>query len=492
MVSGQAAYDILEAQQGLLDRRRRSAVSQLHGIEGEIRTLTRRIRNSYETIARTHLTNLTLQAISDLDFYQKPVQEFYDQKQAERKQIEEEIEQSEEQQKVTARELRQATVRVNALEGQRDSLLATYDARLEQNPEYAALEEQEQELKELVDQGRAIIDEETARDAAYLETYQDPFFQYLVRRKFGTDQHEGNAFTRKWDQQVAEHIDFEDFKPIYDELTAKPALMEVYLADIIAEFERVGTAADAIEARTAEAVGIPSLDEKIQAAEVARDEVLSRLESEERYHDTLETREAHLENTKGTYHQRAISELRGFLEGKSLRQLYEIAQSSDSYDDDLAVKNIDQFKREIDDQRDQARDQQLTVRYHEDQRRGFTEVMTKFRQFGFDGRRSYFDADFDLQDAVELYVEDRITADDLWNRMRIAHKVRPKPRPRPRRRRRTRSRSSSSDSWGSVLGSVLDSASSSSRSSGGFGGGGFFSGGGGFGGGGFSSGGRGF
>lgn len=224
----------------------------------------------------------------------------------------------------------------------------------------------------------------------------DPFFAYLSRRRFGTAAAAGNPLTRRLDRWVAGVTDYEAVRQRYDLLKAPPG----HAASVLDEDRKaLAVAAPPLAALEDEVIarnGMTPVLERGERLYAEREEGRKALREAETGLRALTDELAALHDERGSYCERAIDGIEGYLEGHSLRDLVVMAQSTDDPRDDVLVAGPGDLDARLSDLRARLAKRREERSELSSRLAGLEDLRDRFEEDDWNGGRSRFDDGLDL------------------------------------------------------------------------------------------------
>ncbi len=506
MTTGKSVHTEIKAKITELENQQDKLSWHITQSENKIDTLAKERESAIGKLAHIYLPEMTPSAIHQtLREVQGEVQQLFQEKQETRKRLEDLMQKTSQRSAKLQEKLTALDEQLEEKAAERDKVQALVAQELLGHNIYKELQPKAQQAQEKLAQNKNRHEVFTADAEKKLIVYNEhQIFQYLIARQYGTPDYNGSALTRGLDKWVARLISYSQAKSNYDFLLAMPGAIKAEIKNRQEEVDKVLGEMKTIEDDIVKKHGLPKILEEGAKLGQTRSALMADIEKcNAEYHKYAKDREE-LHNTKGEYHQRALSTLKDFLKGNTLAELKRRARATTNPEDDALVTRLEEGEEEIKAHKGDAKRYQKELNELSEKLGGLKSVETSYTKNDFESSRSYFTSSFDIASLLKRYMLGELSSGDAFKEMEKYQKFKPRETYSSSSSSggldlaasilRAASRSSSSSSWGSSSSSSSSSwGSSSSSSSSWSSGGGFSSGGsstgGGFGGGGFSSGG---
>jgi chromosome segregation ATPase len=467
--SGSSVYDDLKSGASKLKRQEREYESELNSIEKQISELTNEREQSYVKLAHSYLPELSAESIKNtLSKLQSDVQQIFEEKQKRRKQLDTLIEESLSKKEKEENFLSDVTSKLNDRVSQRERLRKIVNDELSKNEEYQEILKKTEIAKEKMDGYKMRMSSFKSIAERDIDSYREnPIFMYLQESNFRSEEYkrrfgEDKRRVRK-DTDAAKKINYSEQKKTYDLLTDMPEILQKRLQKRQQEIDGLIEILRNIEKHTEYKYELTPVLAEIEKLSNEKSNYQAHITKHNSDYDSFSQERRNLENKKGKYHQKAISELKKYLKGDSIHELKTLARSTPQSEDDRIVDRMEEIDAEIRHLKNNAKGVQEKREGISDKLKGLNRIISRYDNDNFDSSRSYFDSSFDVNSLITGYILGKISEISVWSRIENEHHRRPAETYRSSSYGGYSS-SSSSSSWGS--------SSSSHSSSSGFGGGG--------------------
>lgn len=251
---------------------------------------------------------------------------------------------------------------------------------------------------------QAALREQEDKTSAY---EGDPFFAYLSRRRFGTAAAAGNPLTRRLDRWVASITDYEAVRQRYDLLKALPG----HAASVLDEDRKaLAVAAPPLAALEGEVIarnGMTPVLERGERLYAEREEGRKALREAESGLRALTDELAALHDERGSYYERAIDGIEGYLEGHSLHELVAMARGTDDPRDDVLVAALGDLDAQLSDLRARLAERREERSELSSRLAGLEDLRDRFEEDDWNGGRSRFDDGLDMNSLLLGFVAGR-------------------------------------------------------------------------------------
>lgn len=332
---------------------------------------------------------------------------------------------AEERQTAAAAEVEGVLAEIEALRVRTDEALAGEER-------IAAARAKLREIEAVAAEARRKAEQNVAELAEKKKPYdEDPLFQYLWRRGFGTSAYAHAGLTRFLDRLVAKFIGFLDVRANYHMLNEIPerlkehaeaqgAMIEVY-REALARLEREGL----------EKAGMQALERRLEASRGRLAEAEAALARERSALAALDAqRDQLLAGAGDPAYVEAIATLAANDARDDVTTLYAEARRTATQADERLVRRIEEIDGEIAKARKRLEDLQDSARKLAERRADIERTRDRFRRSGYDHPNVVFGNDRAIQDALGGILSGALKGAILWETLRGGYANRlPQSRP---------------------------------------------------------------
>ena len=314
---------------------------------------------------------------------------------------------------------------VEAADAALDEQEEAVQARLEDDPAYGAQLEVAHEADAVADQAETktqdALDDRNAKGKPY---EADVLFMYLWRRGYGTSEYSANPLARLLDAWVAKLCDYDKARPNYWMLNEIPkrlkAHAEIARAKADEEFERLKQ----IEVAAAEEMGVPRLQQDLDAKEQSLAEVDDSIATLERDIAELGTERTRYASGEDDLMARALDHLATEMKSDGIDALRRRAALTPDHDDDLIVQDLADIDDRLELLIEEHRDRQKVHRRRTQKVRELERLRHNFKQRGYDDMRSVFTDGSAISGALQQFLRGLLDDEDLWRIIARSHRLR--------------------------------------------------------------------
>ncbi len=442
-INGSTGESKIKAKVDDLQSEQTNLNTQLINYEKKINTLMDERERYLSNLALIYLPKLDAESVeTTLKQVQAQVKDVFRQKQALRESLEGQMQSALSDKGLLESRLSVVTDQLNQKADERDAIVEKVNNELARRDEYPQLSATAEEKGKELEANKARLEEFKAEANRKLPAYRaNEEFMYLINRQFGTPQYNHRGLIRTWDRAVARRFDaprknsnekpksFEKNKKEYTFLMMMPELMEAELERRQCSYDGVASKVNAMIKEVQESYGLPKVMKEGESLGDEREKILQRIkQKEEAYQRCTQDRKG-LETTKGEYHEKAVQKIKDFLEGKTITDLKRMAKETpDSRDDDL-VNRIEQIDADVKNLKNKAKETITAREVVSEKLNGLNGVLSNYRSNDYEGSRSYFVSEFDMDDLLKKYLSEEITSSVVWSQIESSQRFKPKPQP---------------------------------------------------------------
>lgn len=322
--------------------------------------------------------------------------------------------------------LADVTDQLNRKVAQREELEKSLAERLRGSDEFNRLSQAALEAERELERNEQRVAESKDEAARKLPSYdRSKLFKYLYDRGYGTAAYRGEGFAKRMDRWVAKLIDYPRARSSYEFLRVTPELMANEVERRRDQFNGLMEQVEAIEDRVSDEIGLTAVMREGQELGDQRDRAVAEATAVQdailRHQEAL----LQLERPDNEYYAQAVARMQNYLANLRQAKLEQQSRTTPEHQDDAIVAEVAWLNEQL-----QHADQRLGAvtaerQTWERQLAGLQQVLQRFRQAEFDAQRSQFDDDLPVERLVVQYLDDRLSAEDLWGALRKAQRFAP-------------------------------------------------------------------
>ena len=412
----------------------------LSALRSDLRTLDSSVADSGESMRRLGATKLSLyrklaehrlaqlergDIVSSLDSVSHQVQDVLEERERRHRSLLDDIRAAE----TRLRELESQRIakaeEVDAVATELDKQEAAVQERLESDEQYNEQLERAQSMDAIADEAEVktqdAIDDKKAKGEPY---ESDKLFMYLWRRGYGTSEYSANPLARMLDGWVARISGYEKARPNYWMLKEIPKRLKAHAAAARAasdaEFEKL----EQLEIEAAEAMGVPTTRQELDALEKALAEIDESIADVERQIAEMGSERARFASGDDELMKKALDRLAEEMRSAGIQALWRRASLTPDREDDRIVQDISDVEDRLDEIEDEHRDRQKIYSRHLKKVRELEGVRQQFKRRGYDDMRSIFEDGSAVAGALTQFLGGMLDDDDLWRIIARLHRVR--------------------------------------------------------------------
>ncbi len=363
--------------------------------------------------------------VRGLDNVSHKIMDLLERREREHRKLLEEIENQESRLDTIERQREQYREQVDNAALALDEAEADVQERLENDPEYAIQLERAHKADAIADEAERKMQDATDDKEIKGKPFEsDPLFMYLWKRQYGTSGYSANPVSRMLDGWVAKLCGYDKARPNYWMLNEIPVRLEAHAEAARARADREFEDLKALEAAMAESMGLPKLNDDLDAREQALkacDESISTIEK--RIAELGEER-SRFASGKDQLMVQALERLAAEMKSDGIRALREQAASTPGVEDDRLVEDIADVDRRLDDLEEEYRDRQKIYARRDRKVRDLEALRHKFKRRGYDDMRSVFRNGTAVAAALQQFLGGLLDDDDLWRVIARSHRLR--------------------------------------------------------------------
>jgi hypothetical protein len=426
MVGGDEAMMRGSDQLAIIDQHILAARRDMETMHNQLETANQRLvevrsqqAQEYRGLAEFRLDELAAgQLITQMDETDRAVLKLLERRSQTLAQLEGEIEQSLAKQAQLEEKRSQVLRRRDELLKQIDEAAAEIKEQLSRQDAYKKLEKSAEEVSGRAERAeKKAAQAEADREEKGKPYREDSLFMYLWKRHYLTPDYTGGGLTRMLDGWVAKMIDYAEARSNYYMLTELPVRLREH-----AERQKMIAAQEVqklrdMEAKALEVEPIMENRELLRSVQKSVEESESRIEEEEKRHESLLQQRSAYSSGSDELSRQAIQLQVSEIKNDSLTNLYTQAKMTNNPDDDVIVSRIRELHE--DEQELLAEVQNLQSQMEQQQKnfQEFEELKRRFRRSSYDSNHSFFPSGFQLVALLGLLMSGRASGGDVWDRI---------------------------------------------------------------------------
>lgn len=401
-----------------------------YSCESEITGLTNEREEIYSRLALICLPELSTSLIENLREAQDTIKSIYDTRQERRKELEKFMGSSKERRKELDITLSNLEKGLDETANKRDSLQATVGSELSGNQNYLQLRVLRDQAQKRVVQNKSRYETFKKESEEKLVAYNhDRLFRYLADRNFESRKERLNPLVRRLDQWVADIVNYKNSKKNYDFLLSIPKKMEEEVTKQERELGGIVIDITSTEQEVAKKHGLDKILAKGSKLLETRKALLEEIQKEDTVFNKYTQERTDLDNNKGDYHKKALKELKNFLKGDSIKDLKELALSTETKEDDNLVSRIEDIDKSIRELKDKAKELQKQQVDVVGKLKGLKEIEDHYKRHDYNSSRSRFNDSLDVNTLLTGYMLGSFNADHINRQMESSHHFESTPSP---------------------------------------------------------------
>jgi len=252
----------------------------------------------------------------------------------------------------------------------------------------------------------------------------DSLFMYLWKRRYLTTEYHAGWFSRRLDNWVAKHIDYQRNRANYHMLQELPRRLREHATKAQQTAQLEAQALQTMERQAAEADGIPALQARVREGEERLKQHDAQIEAEEARHRQLLQQQAGFNEGTDPLSKQIIDLQISALQREDLTELLRKARATPRPEDDAMVAQLQQMQQ----QQNQigAEIQSLNYFLQQQQRSmaDLEELRRRYRQNGYDAYNSSFPGNFALGALLGQMLAGLMNSDTVWREVGRHHQSR--------------------------------------------------------------------
>ncbi len=250
----------------------------------------------------------------------------------------------------------------------------------------------------------------------------DPFFNYLQKRRYGTQKAKGWFLTRLLDGWVARLTGYNDMAENYEKLIAIPKRLETHVGTLESHVFEVRDILEKLEADILKAKGVTGLHKASLKAQAKLDALDEKIETaEQRFEEARRELQLLAAGESGPYSE-AVAIISEGLRRVKYSDLKRLAAQTTSRKDDDAIDDIKDLARAADELEDDQKEARSLIKKYEKTLRELEAVRRRFKNRRYDAPSSVFNND--LVGAILMQVlAGAMSGDNLWRQIERAQRT---------------------------------------------------------------------
>ena len=334
--------------------------------------------------------------------------------------------------------------------------------KLAKDPDYIVLEAEEETAEATILRAQAKQElSETDVEEKGAPYRNDPYFNYLQKRRYGTKDAKGWFLTKWFDGMLARRGNYREAALNYKKLTDIPGRLAGHVEALVERHQNAELALEAAEQAALKREGVTKLKQTSLSSQKKLDKIDADMELREEEHQEIRSQQALISSGDSAPFREAIDLLVGTLKRKNLPSLKRLAAQTQSRDDDLAVARIAELSHRTHDLQDDQKEAQALLAKYQDSLRDLEKLRRKFKNRRYDAPTSEFPRSNMMGTLLMQLVGGMLSSGDVWRQIERAQRT---------VKRRTSGGFGGGD-WGEAMRLPRSSGGIGGGSSGGWGGG---------------------
>lgn len=321
-----------------------------------------------------------------------------------------------------ARQVQEKTVEtaVNAYEKSADAC----QRKLAKDPDYKALIAAEETAEATIIRAQAKQELAGAdveeKGAPYRD---DPYFNYLQKRRYGTRDAKGWFLTKWFDGIIARRGKYREAALNYKKLTDIPGRLAGHVEALIERHQNAELALEAAEQAALKREGVTKLKQTSLSAQKKLDKIDANMELREEEHQSVRTKQAEVSGGDSAPYREAIEMLVNTLKRKNLPSLRRLASQTNSRDDDHAIARIVDLSHRTNDLQDDQEEAQALLAKYQSSLHDLEQLRRKFKNHRYDAPTSEFRRSNFMGTLLVQLVGGMLSSGDVWRQIERAQRT---------------------------------------------------------------------
>ena len=419
-ISGSEMYRALQQSIQQSEGRQDEYTTRISEVDQAVQSLLDIRQELFDDLAEEYLPKLDSQSIrATIEEVQTEVVQLLQQKRQAAAELNEQLSKLQKTRSDRQSELEKLTDELNALTTTRDQLEQQASEILDGRPNYVALRKDVDRSTAQLMQNEQRLEELQQEKREKLPSYEeDPLFNYLLDRDYGTTQYTGKGLIRRLDHWVAKLVRFTHHKQHYDFLRSIGDLVQIEIDRRQSELDAQLQEVKSLENEVFAQIGLIKVLQDGEQLGESRIRAIDQLEQLDRkLHETRA--ELHeLDSPNGRHYKRAIDLISAFLEREHIVELRQRAADMPGSTDDRLVNQVLQIEEQLTNHRRQL-DELRNARI--DSERGLSELSalkSLYVRSDFDSMRSQFDDRLAAKQLFTQVADCILSARQAWQRLK--------------------------------------------------------------------------
>ena len=324
--------------------------------------------------------------------------------------------------KLEAERRAQETVVEKAVEAY-DKAAEACQKKLVVDPSYIALlkaVETAEATTERADAKQALAAEDVEeKGAAYRN---DPYFQYLQKRKFGTREAKGWFLTKMLDGWIARRGNYREAALNYKRLTDIPVRLARHVEDLELKEEAARVTLKEAEEKALVKQGVTAKKTASLKAQAKLDGIDDKLEQAETNHQAIRSEQAQVGAGDSAPYREAIALLVNSLERQDLPSLRRLASQTISREDDRAIGDLIELSRNAKELEEDQKDSRRLIEKYQRSLGELEQIRRKFKSRRYDAPSSTFTSNL-IAALLGQMLSGVLSGGDVWRQIERAQRT---------------------------------------------------------------------
>jgi len=427
VIPGRAVGEVLVRAAERVHRQLGERSSETSALDQQASELLGRRSNAFVDLARHYLPEMTLERIRGTFVeIRDDLLEVLSRKERRQREISGQLAEHRAALERQEQQLAATTDRLNEKVAERERLEKLLAERLHQSDEFKKLSEQALIAERELERNEQRVQESKDEAARKLPSYEKSrLFKYLHDRGYGTSAYRSKGLTKRMDRWVAKLIDYPRARNGYEFLRVTPELMANEVERRRDQFNALMEQVEAIEDRVSEEIGLTAVMREGQALGGQRDQIVGQIAASQDGVVACEEELLRLERPENEFYAQAVARMQDYLANLRQTQLEFKSRGTPEHQDDAIVAEVAWLNDQLQQTDRQLADLNAQRQLRERQLAGLQQVLQRFRQANFDAQRSHFSDDLAIERLVAQFLEERVSAEQLWAALRESQQFAP-------------------------------------------------------------------